>query len=88
MLRMTARLIPQRPGWEAYCNELDCKGQGEDKEDALFDLAKELLRYAVEFKREKGLDSAELELDPEYPFVKLILSVGDPCDIVKLIVAN
>lgn len=40
------------------------------------------------FKKERGLDSLELERDSEYPFVKLILSVGDPCDIVKLIVAN
>lgn len=88
MLRMTARLIPKRLGWEAYCNELDCKGEGQTKEDALFELAKALLGYAVAFKKERGLDSLELERDSEYPFVKLILSVGDPCDIVKLIVAN
>lgn len=88
MLRMTARLIPQRPGWEAYCNELDCKGEGDSKEDALFDLARSLLEYAQAFKRQRGLDSVELERDPEFPYVKLILSVSDPCDIVKLIVAN
>ncbi len=88
MLRMTARLVPKYPGWEAYCKELTCKGEGDTKEDALFDLAKALLDCALTFKRERGLDSPELELNEEFPYIKLILSVGDPCDIVKLIVSH
>ena len=88
MLRMTARLWPERPGWTAECNELDCRGKGDTKEDALFDLSRSLLDYAKRFKQEKGLDGLELERDTEYPYVKLILSIGDPSDIVKLIVAG